>query len=448
MKHPSLITITVVVVLVSLSADAAAQSGHTLNAVGARSMGTAGTDTALPTDAAGTLYANPAGITAIPSQVGFGFEAFASDASLASTVDADGFGPGMPAGEWSGRTSSDTGILPIPSMALSYHLDDARWALGLGAYGIGGFGVDYATDMTNPILSPQPSRGGAGFGAIYSNFQIMQVAPTFAYEVTDWLSVGVSATVDWASLAVSPFPAAAPDNTVAGDPTNPADPANMPTYSSARGASTFGFGFSVGLSAELPAGVRLGLAAKSPQWLGNFVYNAQGEAGGPRRFDFDLDYPMIIDAGVGYEGLDWLRVAADFRYIDYAHTNGFEDSGFDNMGAVRGFGWKSIYVISLGADVKATPWLHVRAGYSYNPAPIESDQMFFNTPASALIEHQLYGGLGVNIEDFNLDLGVRHGFENSVTGPYGSADPSRIPSARVTGTLSTTSVALSLGMQF
>jgi len=411
-------------------------------------MGMAGADTALPSDAAGTLYANPAGLTALESQVGFGFEAFASSASLSSTVDANGFGPGMPAGEWTGSTDSDAGILPVPSMALSYHPVDAPWAVGLGAYGIGGFGVDYPVDMQNPILSPQPSQGGAGFGGIYSNFQIMQIAPSFAYDVADWLALGVSVTVDWTSLAVSPFPAASPDNSISGDPTNPADPMNMPTYSNARGASVFGLGFAVGLRVQLPAGLRLGVSAKSPQWLGNFAYNAAGEDGGPRRFEFDMDYPMILQAGLAYEGIDWLNLCADFRYVDYARTKGFSDSGFDNTGAVRGFGWRSIYVVSLGAEVRATEWLRVRAGYSYNPAPIESDMMFFNTPASALIEHQIYGGVGVAWQDFRLDLGVRHGFENSVTGPYASADPTRVPSARVTATLATTSVALSVGMHY
>jgi len=447
-KHGLWVFVSVAVAVVSWAGLAEAQSGHTLNAVGARSMGMAGTDTASPSDAVGTLYANPAGLTAIESQVSFGFEAFASDASLTSTVDADGFGPGMPAGEWTGTTNSDAGVLPIPSMALNYHPEGARWAIGLGAYGIGGFGVDYAVDMANPILSPQPSQGGAGFGGIYSNFQIMQIAPSFAYDVTDWLAVGVSATVDWASLSVSPFPAASPDNSITGDPSNPADPANMPSYSTARGASCFGFGFAVGLRAKLPAGLRLGLSAKSPQWLGNFVYNSTGEAGGPRRFDFDMDYPMILQAGLAYEGLDWLKVAMDFRYIDYEHTDGFSDSGFDNTGAVRGFGWKSIYVVSLGTEVRPTEWLSLRAGYSYNPAPIESDMMFFNTPASALIEHQIYGGVGVAWEAFRLDIGVRHGFENSVTGPYASADPTRVPSARVKASLATTSAALSIGMQY
>jgi len=247
---------------------------------------------------------------------------------------------------------------------------------------------------------------------------------------------------------VSPFPGASPDNTLPGDPTNPADPMNMPTYSNARGASVFGIGFAVGLRVKLPAGLSLGASAKSPQWLGDFTYNAAGEAGGPRRFSFDMDYPMILQAGLAFEGVQGLKLAADFRYIDYAHTDGFSGSGFDNTGAVRGFGWKSIYVVSVGGEIQATEWLRVRAGYSYNPSPIESDMMFFNTPASALIEHQVYGGLGFAWQDFRVDLGVRHGFENSVTGPYASADPTRVPSARVKATLATTSVALSLGMHY
>jgi hypothetical protein len=59
-------------------------------------------------------------------------------------------------------------------------------------------------------LLTAPPPNGIGFGPIYSDYQVLQIAPAVAYQVTDRVAAGP--TVDLATLRVDPGFFAAPDN--------------------------------------------------------------------------------------------------------------------------------------------------------------------------------------------------------------------------------------------
>ncbi|MCA9259487.1 MAG: outer membrane protein transport protein, partial [Planctomycetales bacterium] len=248
------------------SATSFAQMGHMLDAVGPVNQSMGGAGVALPLDAIGALHWNPASITALPSsEMGFGFMGFAPETELSSRVDPGAFGPGAPPATMQGSTKSDTDINPIPSLAVVQCRHDSPWCFGLGGYAIGGFGVDFPTSSTNPILTPQPPSGGVGFGSIYSQFQLMQFCPTVAYRTQSGLSLGFAPTFNWASLAITPFSAATPN----GDGSYP---------SGAQADSAWGLGFQLGVFYEAPCRPwNFGFSYKSPQWFETFEINSADE---------------------------------------------------------------------------------------------------------------------------------------------------------------------------
>lgn len=432
------------------------QSGHIMNGVSPLDQGMSGAGMAAPQDALTALHWNPASIFAVPGRtLDLSLQLMMPSGSLQSTVQTGAFGQvpspagGMMPFPWAdldGTTDSEAGPFPIPSIGYSYSSPDSKFAYGLSALGVGGFGVDYVlspsnlatgTLPANAILSAQQANGGIGFGAIESTFMLLQISPTFAYRLTDQISIGVAPTINMASLELSVMPAAAPQMFL--NPMDPSGTSFLALYPDAPAEWATGFGFQVGLYGEFET-FNASVSYKSNQAFSDFEF--EPTTPGAENFTFQLDYPAILSAGVAFTGLDGLLLAADVRYIDFENTVGFDKTGFGPQGQVLGFGWNSITVIALGAQYEVMEGLPIRIGYSINDNPIEEDTAFFNTPAPAIIEQHVSGGFSYQItEKLQFSFAAQLGLENEIGGPWKTISPTgstvSIPNTSATNTLST-----------
>lgn len=419
----------VVLLMLVVASPAAGQVGHVLSGVGPVDQAMAGAGaTALPQDALSALHWNSAAIVRQRSSVSASLQLLFPTGHLASSVDANAFGPGFPQADLAGRTTSEAGPFPIPALGVVFTAPASPWALGLSAFGVGGFGVDYEIEPTNPITTPQPP-GGMGFGAIFSEFQLLQIAPTFAYRVSESLAVGMAPTFNLAGLEVNPFPAATPDD---------ANSDGFPSYPDAPRDWAPGYGVQAGVQWSPGSGLHLGASFKSTQQFSDFEFDGEDEAGAARTFAFNLDYPMILSVGAAYDGIDRLTLAADVRYLDFENTDGFGDAVFDERGVVQGFGWNSILAVAVGAQVDLTERLPVRVGYSYNENPIDDDVAFFNIPSPAIVQHRISGGLTYRASDRVAgSLAVQYGFENEIAGTWMHPQFGALPPTSVRSDLAT-----------
>ena len=419
---------------------ARATDGHFLHGVGAVNNAMGGAGVAAPVSILGTFYLNPAGLIVFDGlRVEFSFEMFKPDRTVASEIP--GFG--------SGATVSKSEFTPIPAMGFSYKIND-KWAVGLGGIGIGGFGVDYQQDNTNPVLGPRP----LGFGQVFSSYSLLKFTPAVAFAPSEKISLGFSANVAWATLTVDPAPFASPAIS------NPGPPPDA-FYSRATGTDgSFGFGFQAGILWEVVDNFSLGASYSSPLKFDDFKWNSMwenpnittpspfgGVFGTFRELQFALDMPGWGSVGLGWNPVPALTVAADFRYYWYESTEGFKldnpEQPFDQFGAVQGFGWENIWALATGLqyDINGT-WV-VRGGYNYAQNPVPDALSFINIPAPAIVQHHATLGLSVWVtESIALDFSYYKAFENSGTGPmFGAPDGST-----ATNTLSED--AISLGFTF
>jgi long-chain fatty acid transport protein len=374
--------------------------GHFLHGVGAVNSAMGGSGVAAIGDLLGSFYLNPAGLHAGKgTRTALGFEMFRANRSVSS--DIPGFG--------AGTTQSKTDFVPVPAFAWTTAVNE-KVTVGIGGLGIGGFGVDYAQDNTNPVVGPRPQ----GFGQVYSNFSLMKVSPALAFEASDKLQVGLAVNVDWASLAVDPFPAAAP----AFDPGT-----GSAYYSRATAADgAWGFGFQAGLIFKATDNFNVGLSYASKQSFQDFEYNVVNENpnlanfGQARSITFGMDVPAVYAGGFAFEA-DKLLWTADAKYITYSKTEGFEKSGFDATGAVQGFGWEDIMVLATGIQFSPNDAFALRGGWNYSENPIPDEQSFFNIPAPAIVQQHATVGLGfVPVSGLHVDLAYYHVFENEISG--------------------------------
>ncbi len=392
-------------------ASAHATDGHFLHGVGAVNSAMGGAGVAAPQDLLGAFYVNPAGLMAFAgTRVDLGFEAFRPDRTVSSS-----------AGPMSGSTRSTSSFVPIPSFGFSTRLANRDIVVGLGAFGVGGFGVNYPVDPTNPIAAPRPF----GFGQIYSNFQLLKITPAVAAAVTKRLWVGVSANFDWASLSVDPFPAAAPAVDPGPDGVFGTQDDRAFYSPAVAGDGSFGIGFQAGLIYRPTDILAVGASYTSPQWFHDFEYNSSfanpnlPSFGTPRRIRFALDMPAVMTAGFALTPTRALVLAGDVRYITYESTDGFRESGFAPDGSVLGFGWNNITVIAAGAQYRAMNRMSLRLGYNHSENPIPDELSMFNVPAPAIVKHHLSVGAGYEItHDVAVNAGYYHAFRNSITGPF------------------------------
>ena len=344
-----------------------AQTGHIMQGVGAVNISMGGAATAQPLDISGAMQWNPAALSTFDQKlIKFDLGLFFSAPELNSTVpifDSNG----QPTGNFmSGTTADDRGISPMPALAMVWGKEDSKHTFGVSAFGISGFGVTFPESTTNPINMPQ-SMGG--FGKIESDYMLLQVGFSWAYELSDKFSIGVQPTMNYAALELMPNPTANP--TQAG-------------YPSTDKATALGFGAQFGVFFDTGSGFKLGASYKTTQKFSEFEFNNTYLDGSTATNNFQMDYPAILSFGLGYSKGNF-DFALDYRSVDYENTDGFSKTGWTQTASVTGFGWKNINIISAGLQYKGIEKFPLRLGYTYSSNPIESDVAFFNIPATAII---------------------------------------------------------------
>jgi len=388
------------IALVMLSSFAFAQSGHLMQGIGAVNMSMGGASTAQPLDISGALQWNPASISGFSgTKIGLDVGMMFSSPTLSSSRLANPMAaPSDMNPMLSGSTDSDKGVSPLPSLAIVWGKEDSKHTFGVSVFGVSGFGVDFAengnfpgysdgtpnpsfdpTKPTNPINYPQSA---GGFGHINSNYMLLQVGFTWAYQITEKLSIGVEPTFNYHSLEIAPNPLVQPG--AAG-------------YISSESTSAMGYGAQVGIFYDTQTGFKIGASYKTQQFMAAYAFEGDDTNGNIGK-DFTMNFPAIASIGVGYSN-DMFDLALDYRRVMYSSTDGFEDTGWNANGTVKGFGWQDMNVVSAGIQLNLVEKMPIRLGYTYSSNPIDGELIMYSVSAPAIIKHAFQFGLGYDISE-------------------------------------------------
>ncbi len=435
----SILTSILLALLLLFPVGLFATDGHFLHGAGPVNEAMGGADTGLCLDATGSIAWNPA----CPARFqGRRFEfhgtLFIPWRSLSSTVDANAFGAGMPGATLSGTTTSHRDISVMPGFAFIYHPLGSGNAYHIAMLAVSGFGVNYNenTDFSNPILTPQ-APNGFGFGRIRSNYMLVTIPVGMSRELTERLSVGFSLTPSLSMLQVIPAPFSAP--VMAGS--------TMPYYLSAgNNAPAMGIGANAGV--HYAAGpVSIGLSYRSPVWFQKFTWDRKDLTGVSHTLNFRMNLPQVVSIGAGIAASKTTRIGVDVRWFDYENTRGFNKVGYNADGSVAGFGWKNIWSVGSGVQQTISPSTKIMFGYNYSGNPVPAQYTFFNTPAPAIVQHHVSGGVQHSAHGWDGVITYYHAFQSSITGPWISGQGA-IPGTSVTSKMSENSVTIGFGRSF
>lgn len=408
-----------------LLSGAARAQGLMLQGVGPVNRSMAGVATALPLDAGGAIYRNPATMSALKqSEVTFGAELLLQTETLSST---------FPIGPVSGVTEGEPGAMVLPTVAMVHHDRCSGVTYGLGMYGVAGFKANYPSSLTNPVAAPQPN----GLGRIYADLQVFDVAPAVSFDLTPRLSFGISPFLSVGQLNATPLFLASPDD---------ANTDTAFTYPNGVGNRYhYGAGVQVGLFYQAANCWNVGASVKSPTWFEDFRFDTTDEVGAPRFEELNFDLPMIVSLGLSYTGYERLQWGIDFRYFDYANTPGFDSAGYDITGAATGLGWKNVFSVSTAAQYALHERLRLRLGYTFQTSPIDSDTAFYNVASPLVLGHIVSIGGSLDLSrSVAFNIAYLHAFEASVTGPWVLPGVGAVPGSSVTSDVSAD--ALGMGM--
>jgi long-chain fatty acid transport protein len=400
-----------------------AQAGHIMQGVGAVNMSMGGAATAQPLDINGAIHWNPATLSNFDGKIlDISVGAFFSSPTLSGSLPAGMLGEGAPG--VSGETEDDRGTSIMPAAAFVWGEAESQHTFGVSAFGISGFGVTFPEESNNPLspsfnpmMNSNPinyPQAAMGFGHVESDYMLLQVSFSYAYEVSDKFSIGIQPNFNYSALELAPNPIASPDFP-------PEMGGTGKGYPNTDSATALGFGGQVGVFYDSGGLLKLGASYKTEQSFGEFDFDQKYVDGSEApNVKFKMNYPAIFSVGLGltHEKIDF---ALDYRYVDYENTEGFEASGWQiadsgpmagfPTGAVSGFGWKSMSIVSAGLQYQVTDKIPVRLGYTFSSNPIDDNLAFFSIPATAVIEHAAQIGFSYMVNDkINLSAVYHQGF--------------------------------------
>lgn len=359
-----------------------ATEGYVVNGVGARSKALAGAGVADSKDATAASL-NPAGLVNVESQLNVSVSALKLNGGFSSSgtggIDPDG------------HHESDNGLLVIPNLAATWRVN---WglvdAVALTAYANGGVSTRYK-NIANPACG-----GGSGVfcgGRMGIELEQTFYSIAFAKTILPGISVGLAPIVAKQTAKVDGVGA------FAGFSSDAANFSNRGTDES------WGAGARGGIEWAAAPWLRFGVAGNTVIQMQNFdrYRGLLAEQGG-------FDIPATVQAGVAIDLRPDLTMMLDYKRIWFNSiasvgnpTTNLEllnPFGADN-GA--GFGVKDVDVIKFGLEWRQSPRLTLRAGYSYNTAPIGSRDADLNIMTLGVVQHHITGGLKYQLTP-NLDL--------------------------------------------
>lgn len=376
----------------SLLTTTAAQAtdGYFANGVGARHKALAGAGVADGRDA--TVAAiNPAGILRAGNELDISASFFDPEREFRSA--GGGFLP-------AGTTESDRNFFLIPNIARNWKTVGNPYfdALTLSMTGIGGMNTTYGA-VTNPIcggLGAAAAKPNGVFCGGKSGVDLTQLLISLAMAKSFGnVSVGLAPTVAaqlFAAKGLGTF----------GNFGVSSSPANLTNNTH---EVVFGAGLRGGIEWAVTPSMRVGVAGSTKIYSQKFddyrgLFAEQG----------DFDIPANLQAGIAVDLSPAFTVMADYKRIWYSDVESMSNASNTillgrRLGASNGpgFGWADMDIFKLGLEMRATPDLTLRAGYSYNTQQIKSRDVMLNLLAPGVVQHHITGGFMYRMSP-NMDL--------------------------------------------
>ncbi len=349
-------------VVVALSAVAvsgvASAGGFYIQEQSAAGVGRAQAGNVAAADDASTIYFNPAGMTQLPGlQLDSGIDLIVPSASLSdegSTISSPFAKNAKVGGGNGGNPGSAT---PIPDFFVSAQIPDQPVWLGLGVTAPFGFASKFEQNTF------------ARYDSIDSFIETIDIAPTIAVKLNDWLSIGLGLDEQYTYIKLR---SAVPDALAFPQPSLATDGRLTVT------GHNWSTGFNGGLLIQPWAGTNIGITYRY-----GITHNIRGSVtvanlGGPLAAANQqvvglaaLDLPDVVQAGFSQVITPELKILGEFDYYSWSN---FQQINIKTMSPTLGNlvtneAYRDTFSLAVGAEYQLTDQWKLRGGIKYDQTP-------------------------------------------------------------------------------
>ena len=391
MKKNIVFSIFGIVAAMFIAVNANATNGMRMIGFGPVQDSMGGVSVGLPLDAA-SILTNPAGMNDLSGRIDFGASYFVPTVEYKAT-ESTGMG-GAVINHDGSTIESDRGGSPVPAFGLIVPLND-KIKFGVGAYGVAGMGVDYKQNLYS--------------GITYTSYSQMRFAPGLSYKINDMVSIGAVLNAMYATMEF---------NAASGFGQSPH-----------MGASSFGYGATIGVLVKPTDMIQIGLAYETKSTFQDFKFNTSHGAD-----KIEFNQPSVATLGIGMKPIKDLLIGFDVEWIRWSETNGENLPRYaaNNSSAMPwNMDWSDQFVYKIGVQYAVSPMLNLRAGYNYGKMPLSSDRAFENMAFPAVSEHHITAGIGINLtKQFALNIGGMYSPSAKISGSNAGSPMPPTPSGQ------------------
>lgn len=405
----------------------ASAAGFFLNEQSVTASGRAFAGVSAATDDAGIIAYNPAGMTELGSaRAGIGGYAIIPHAVIndtGSSLMIGPFGPYPVAGDSEGQgfRAQPTGYF-YAAIPLSSDL----W-MGMAVTAPFGLKARYSTDFFGR------------YDSIKSSLVVVQIAPSVAYRVNDYVSVGASINIQRADATLT---------TALPNPLDPMGPNPASDGLLTVKGNDWSTGFSVGLHVRPTDMLDLGVTYRSgvTHTLSGTSTTDFGGMQTSMGASARVRLPDIVSAGLAFRALDNVTLLAEVSHFGWKRFRELRLVFEDSSESATTENFRNTWAITGGAEVAVGSLLNVRAGLEYDQTPTVDAHRSTRIPDTDRL--WLTAGLSYLLSDrWRVDASYAHLISKSA--PLNRIDDFPALSTTVTtlATTETSSNVLGLGLQ-
>jgi long-chain fatty acid transport protein len=400
----------------------------------AAGVGRAQAGNVVAADDASTIYFNPAGLTELEGiQTASGIDLIVPSASLSDngTVDhslgaslgnPSSHGYSAPGGNSGGNPGSAT---PIPDFYLSAQIPDTPLTLGFGVTAPFGFASKFA-------------QGFFGrYDSIDSFVETIDFAPTIAWKVNDWLSLGAGLDEQYAYVKL---------RNALPDPLSLTGPSPSTDGRLTLSGHTWTTGFNVGILLKPTPDTKIGLTYREGithnikgsltiSGLSGLLKGQNEQVSG----DAALDLPDIMSAGISQKITPELTLLGEFDYYTWSNFQEIDIHAGGGLGQlITPEGYRDTFSVAVGGEYQLTPELKLRGGLKYDQTPTTDIDRDTRVPDGDRV--WLAGGVHYKLtENLGLDGGYAHIFVTDSNIDISRSFYGQVPIILTTSTIRATS---------